>query len=408
MTHLSTMEDQLAEAVHQNSSLTSTGILERVFSRLFHGLVYPQIWEDPDVDMAALNITGDDNIVCIASGGCNMMSYLTAGPAAIDAVDLSPAHVALNRLKLTAIQHLPDHQRFYDFFGRGDLRGNKKVYKTLIAPLLDRQSRDYWEGRGVVRQRISMFTRGFYRFGLLGRFLGLVHLICRIGRVDFQPLLDAKTLDEQRAYFEEKVEPLFDMKLVRFLVRRRASLFGLGIPPAQYDKLAADGGGDVLPILRARVRKLMCDFPISENYFAWQAFNRAYNPKMPRPLPPYLQQMHFETVRANAPKARVHNRSITDLLAEAPAQSKDCFVLLDAQDWMTDAQLNALWSEITRTAKPGARVIFRTGGVDDILPGRVVSGLLDQWQYQAEQSADGQRNDRSSIYGGFHLYTLRP
>ena len=41
---------------------------------------------------------------------------------------------------------------------------------------------------------------------------------------------------------------------------------------------------------------------------------------------------------------------------------------------MNDEQLNALWDEITRTAKPGARVLFRTGGIDDILPGRVQGG----------------------------------
>ena len=38
---------------------------------------------------------------------------------------------------------------------------------------------------------------------------------------------------------------------------------------------------------------------------------------------------------------------------------------------MNDAQLNALWREITRTARPGARVIFRTAAEPSLLPGRV-------------------------------------
>ena len=79
-------------------------------------------------------------------------------------------------------------------------------------------------------------------------------------------------------------------------------------------------------------------------------------------------------------------------------------MLLDAQDWMTDAQLNALWQQITRTAAPGARVIFRTGGAADILPGRVSPALLGQWRYDAARSEAGFRADRSAIYGGFHLY----
>ena len=45
---------QLAAAVHRNSALSSEGALERLFTFLFSGLVYPQIWEDPVVDMDAL------------------------------------------------------------------------------------------------------------------------------------------------------------------------------------------------------------------------------------------------------------------------------------------------------------------------------------------------------------------
>ena len=71
---------------------------------------------------------------------------------------------------------------------------------------------------------------------------------------------------------------------------------------------------------------------------------------------------------------------------------------------MTDAQLNALWQQITRTAKPGARVLFRTGGKDDILPGRVEDETLRQWSYDAEASQTAFETDRSAIYGGVHLY----
>jgi S-adenosylmethionine-diacylglycerol 3-amino-3-carboxypropyl transferase len=83
-------------------------------------------------------------------------------------------------------------------------------------------------------------------------------------------------------------------------------------------------------------------------------------------------------------------------------------VLLDAQDWMTDEQLNELWSEITRTARPDARVIFRTAGEATILPGRVKADILGRWNYDAERSRILGYMDRSAIYGGFHLYQLKP
>ncbi|MCA8879238.1 MAG: DUF3419 family protein [Rhodobacteraceae bacterium] len=396
---------QLDGAVHQKPPLSRTGLQERAFSRMFRGLVYAQIWEDPVVDMEGLTLGPADNLVCISSGGCNLMSYLAAGPASIRAVDLSPAHVALVRLKLAAAQALPDHAAFYDLFGHADRPGNPALYDRFVAPVLDLESRAWWDTRmGLSGRRIDMFAKGFYRFGALGRFIGVAHLVARIGGVDFAPLLAAESLEEQRAFFDAEIAPLFERRLVKSLARRRASLFGLGIPPAQFEKLARDGDGDIVPVLRERTRKLMCDFPVTENYFAWAAFNRGYRADGTGPVPPYLEAAHFDAVRANAPRASIVNRSLTEMLADEPDDSKQAFVLLDAQDWMRDDQLAALWTQITRTAGPGARVLFRTGGTHDILPGRLPAEILGRWHYDAERSQDLWRRDRSAIYGGVHLY----
>jgi S-adenosylmethionine-diacylglycerol 3-amino-3-carboxypropyl transferase len=73
---------------------------------------------------------------------------------------------------------------------------------------------------------------------------------------------------------------------------------------------------------------------------------------------------------------------------------------------MCDVKLNELWREITRTARPGARVIFRTAAVDNLLPGRVDPQLLERWRYEAELSGELTQRDRSAIYGGFHLHVL--
>jgi S-adenosylmethionine-diacylglycerol 3-amino-3-carboxypropyl transferase len=85
----------------------------------------------------------------------------------------------------------------------------------------------------------------------------------------------------------------------------------------------------------------------------------------------------------------------------------DRFVLLDAQDWMNDETLTQLWTEITRTARPGARVIFRTAGEATILPGRIPDAVLGRWRYEEASSRAWTMQDRSAVYGGFHLYVLR-
>ena len=398
---------RLKQAVRRHRALSREGLLERLFERLFHGLVYTQIWEDPEVDLEALQLRPDNHIVAIASGGCNVLSYLVDDPARITAVDLSSAHVALNRLKLMALSRLPNWETYYRFFGAADDEANVAAYDRLIAPHLDAQSRLYWEGRSLQqlgRRRISIFARNAYRHGVLGRFIGVTHALCRAYGVDLNELLSARSLEEQRAFFESTLAPLFDKRAVRWATNNRLSLYGLGIPPAQYEALA--GGSDMRHVLRQRLERLACGFSLDDNYFAWQAFGRSYAENASGPLPPYLRREHFDTLRARADRVEVLNRSVTEYLAGCADASRDRYVLLDAQDWMTDAQLNALWAEITRSARPGARVIFRTAAEPSLLPGRVAPALLDRWRYEAAQSLELSARDRSAIYGGFHLYVF--
>ncbi|OCW58017.1 DUF3419 family protein [Hoeflea olei] len=395
-------------AVVRTPALSATGLLERVFSAAFRGLVYPQIWEDPLIDMEALALKPTDTMVTIASGSCNVLSYLTAEPKEIIAVDLSPAHVALGRLKLAAAANLPDHTSFSNLFRHADLKSNVKLYERHIRPHLDDTTRAYWDGREINgRRRIGRFTRGFYRTGLLGRFIAAAHGIARLHGVDVRELLRMDTVDKQRAFFDARIAPIFDSRSFRALISMRASLFGLGIPPAQYEALAGDDAEGMIGALRTRTERLACGFPLKDNYFAWQAFGRGYQPGAEASLPPYLEARHFETLRRNAGRVSIVNDSITTLLANRAAGSVDAFVLLDAQDWMTDRQLADLWAEITRTAAPGARVIYRTAAAASPLKGRVPDGILDKWDYRADQSLKLGARDRSAIYGGFHLHVKR-
>ncbi len=396
---------KVRKAVHRHRHLTKQGLLERAFTFAFRGLVYAQIWEDPEVDMEALAITPDSHVVTIASGGCNVLSYLTADPAKITAVDLNTAHIALNRLKLMAARTLPDHAAFHRFFAQADSRENVAAYHAHVAPHLDEATRRYWEGRDLIgRRRIGGFARGIYRHGLLGRFIGAAHVLARLHGVDPRRMLDAQNQEEQRAIFERELAPIFDKGFVRWLTSQPASLFGLGIPPAQFEALAGESRMD--DVLKARLKKLACDFDLKNNYFAVQAFGRGYAGGE-GPLPPYLQAANHDAVRNRATRVDVRHINLTDFLAGQPSASCDRYILLDAQDWMDDAQLNALWAQITRTAKPGARVLFRTAGEPSILPGRVADTVLDRWDYRAEDSLGFTARDRSAIYGGVHLYVLK-
>jgi S-adenosylmethionine-diacylglycerol 3-amino-3-carboxypropyl transferase len=403
------MANELLErAAHQRPANTKRGALERLFTLMFQGFVYNQIWEDPDVDLAALDLQRHHRLITIASGGCNVLNYLTADPGRIIAVDLNPNHVALTRLKLAALASLPDYEAFFRFFGQANDRANRVAYETYIAHRLDAETRRHWERRNPLgRRRINMFARNLYRYGLLGRFIGILHAVAKLHGKRLDGMLAAKTPAEQRAAFDRLIAPLFNDKSIRLISKSPVSLYALGIPPAQYDELVGPNG-NAMAVLRERVERLACDFPIHENYFAWQAFGRGYDTVRREAVPAYLRADAYDVIKTRLDRVEVHHAMLTDFLKHQDAGSLHRYVLLDSQDWMSPAQCSSLWAEIDRTADTrDARVIFRTAGPDSPLPKKLKPGLLDPWQYLEAESKAFHAQDRSSIYGGFHVYVRK-
>jgi S-adenosylmethionine-diacylglycerol 3-amino-3-carboxypropyl transferase len=400
----------LEKAAHQKPATTKRGVLERLFTLMFQGFVYNQIWEDPDIDMEALELRPHHRLLTIASGGCNVLNYLAADPAKIIAVDLNPNHIALTKLKLSALENLPSHDEFFRFFGQANDKANRTAYDDFLSQRLDKETRLYWEKQIPLRgRRINMFARNLYRHGLLGRFIGILHAVAKLHGKKLDPILSARTPEEQRRLFERHIAPLFDSRSVRFLSKSPVSLYALGIPPAQYDELVSGSEKDPVAVLRERVERLACDFPINDNYFAWQAFGRGYDVEHRAAVPAYLQRDTYEKIRTRTGKVEIHHASLTDFLKTQPDQSMHRYVLLDAQDWMNNDQITALWREIDRTADArDARVIFRTAGADSPLPRKLPVEVLAPWTYLETQGRAWHARDRSSIYGGFHVYARRP
>ena len=394
---------RLAEAVHRYGAVSRKGLEERFFTLVFSGLVYPQIWEDPVVDLEAMALKPGERVAAIASGGCNVLSYVASEDVGVTAIDLNPSHVALNKLKVTAARCLPDYETFSRLFLSISDRSAVEIYDDLVAPHLDSVTRAYWDGRDALgRRRISRFRRNFYRQGLLGRFITAGHLVARLHGRNPAKMLQARSQADQERIFNEELAPLFEMRHLRWLMERPASLFGLGIPPSQFDELK--GQQHMADVLKARLAKLAYGFDLDDNYFARQAFGRSYGDG--GALPPYLEPSNWGVLQQRAQNVNVVHASFTEHLPSLGAPTYDAYVLLDAQDWMTDAQLTALWDGILATAKPGARVIFRTAGEDTILPGRLPEVILSRFRYDADEGRAFAARDRSSVYGGFHLYTL--
>lgn len=354
-----------------------------------------------------MHIRPSDHLVTIASGGCNALSYLLANPQKVTAVDLNHAHVALMHLKIVAAKSLTQPE-FFEFFGTAASPRNVQRYYTVLAPQLDFSTRQYWEHGLPGRQRIRQFKKGFYHYGLLGRLIGLVHRLASWHGVQLADLLKQPSVAAQAEWFDANVAPLFDSRLVRWLSRSPVALYNLGIPPSQYRELCESQPLAMADVLKQRARRLATIAPVDDNYFAWQAYGRRYAVDNPDNLPPYLQARHFACLQQRLARLSIEHNNIAQVLRALPAQSVDAVVLLDAQDWMNADEVVALWTQITRTANDGARVIFRTAGVASPLAAILPAPLQHRWQRDEVASAAGTAQDRSAIYGAFHVYRLAP
>ncbi len=394
----------LRQAVHQHAPTSLMGLQQRLFSIWFNSFIYNQIWEDPRVDLQALQLNAESRVLTIASGGCNVLNYLTANPAHITAIDLNPYHLNLTRLKLAALKYLPDHQAFYDFFGYANKTHNIDNYEKYIKPNLDTEQNQFWQGYSLLGQkRIHLFKDGLYKHTRFGYFMRLLHWIGRNTHYHPEKILTAKSPYEQQVIFRKHIKPFFDNALVKCLGKLPMSVFSLGIPPQQYKAMKAKG--NLIEQYCERVERLACQFPIQDNYFAWQAFSHTYDHDKRQAIPAYLQADHYALIRPQLGKVDTHLGSMLDFLQQQPTHGYDRFVLLDAQDWMSDAVLTQLWTEIKRVSKPNSRIIFRTAAAESPLEIALPQDLLAHFNYEKELSARLFQQDRSAIYGGFHCYS---
>lgn len=396
----------IADAVRNSRGQDESTIWDRLFAFWFRRLVYTQIWEDPEADLAALQLPVGSTIVTISSGGCNALSYLTARPAQVFAVDLNEAHLSLLKLKLAGLRAFSNYSDFWQFFGEAASPANATLYREQLWLWLDSEARAYWDKRNCIgRPRHHYFTDGFYRHGMLGGFIGLAHVLAKLARIDLKALLNGKPDAPERIQALLRLDRLFHSPFARLLTGTPALLFSLGIPPQQRDLLG--GGAPINEVLYERLLRLINGHPNETNYFAWQALQRRYPGPGDRCLPPYLQRGQFDRMRDGAGQIIPVHANLRQFLEGLPARQIDAVVLLDSQDWMAPDEIRALWNAIDRAGNDDVRVIFRTAGKESPLQSPELGSLQQIWHRDEERSAVGFEQDRSGIYGGFHCYVRR-
>ncbi|KAA6185527.1 DUF3419 family protein [Thiohalocapsa marina] len=382
-------------------------VFNAIYSR---SLVYNACWEDPAIDRIALALRPDDRLLVITSAGCNVLDYALAGPDRIDAVDANPRQTALLELKLAGIRELA-FEDFFALFGCGMHQHVHALYNDLLRDGLSPFARRFWD------ERLHWFDPrrgGFYYRGLSGTvaraFRTYLRTRPRLAEA-VDALLQAGSVDAQRAIYNSRVEPLLWGPGMNWTLSRQLTMSLLGVPYAQRRQVQAQHHQGVAGFVREAVEYVFRELPIWNNYFWMVYLNGRYTQSC---CPEYLKPRNFAALKAGLVDRVVpHTCTVTHFLQhnDAPVSK---FVLLDHMDWMASYHPEALaeeWSAILQRATPGARAIFRSAHAAPGYLNRIELGgrrqpLRERLVFHHALARDLQRRDRVHTYAGFHVADL--
>ena len=377
-------------------------IFNAIWSR---SLVYNTCWEDPAVDHQALSLGTDDVVLVITSAGCNALDYALRAPKRIHCVDANPRQNALLELKIAAIRRLA-FEDFFKIFGEGYHERFECLYLEQLRSELSPFAQQWWD------RRTRWFTsrRGsFYFHGLSG-----VVARCVRGWFNSQPslraatieLLDARSLDEQRRIYDERVAPRLWNRAVNWTISRQFVMNLLGVPHPQRRLVEAQHAGGVAGFIRESVQYVFRQLPLSDNYF-WRVYLTGRY--VADCCPEYLKRNNFERLKNGLVDCiKVHTTTVTGFLQETDERISR-FVLLDHMDWMSSYYPEALreeWEAILERAASGARILLRSAQsrpawLDSQQIGIENRPLRDILRFHHDMADALQPADRVHTYAGF-------
>lgn len=344
--------------------------------------IYAFTWEDTRVDERILHLKSDDVVLAICSAGDNILSYCLQSPARVHAVDLNPTQCHLLELKVAAYHSLP-YEDFWKIFGEGKHPEFRSLLLQKLSPHLSSRAFQYWYNNSHIFTKLK---GGLYDTG------GSKHAIRIFAWITFvfgcrkavKDLIAAKTLNEQREIWRNKIRPALLSRLVsKFVVSQESFLWtALGVPKNQLAILEADHA--VSPAVTG-------DKPRAKNtrsHAVWEYMVNTLDPMMEQTHigtdNPYYYvcaegkfsprcQLDYQTKQAHArlsqPGAfdglRIHTDELEEVIARITPGTLTVAVVMDSMDWFDPGSTAAVTQicKLNRALKIGGRVMCRSSGL---------------------------------------------
>ncbi|GAA5903303.1 class I SAM-dependent methyltransferase [Sporobolomyces salmoneus] len=364
--------EQQLSAFHYGLKHYRVPYLDDKQHREFRTWIYGFTWEDPAVDMQHLNLTENDSILCITSAGDNALHYAIDGnPRRIHTVDFNPCQGHVLELKLACINSL-EYEDFWLMFGEGKHPRFRELLDTKMSPFLSSHAYQFW------RKNDKAFSDCFYLRGYSGHALRLAKValyLTGMSKVAHE-FCAAKTLDEQKRIWDDKLRPVLLSKLItKVFLSNPAFLWNaLGVPINQANVFLSETTTEQFAI--DTLDPVAYGTHIANGAYHYQLCLEGRYTKKSCPL--YLTRAGFESLKAKNGAAldcfRLHTDSINNVLNRlAKENSLTICVIMDLQDWfdntISSKSKKSKKCALTETIRAlhgalvqGGRVFFRSAG----------------------------------------------
>ncbi len=373
----------MTAAAQQASAGSSAHVAARV---AFDRIRYANCWEDGLLLVDALQPAPGKRILSIASAGDNSLLLLSKG-AEVVAADLNQTQLACLDLRVVALRHLDDRDAlaFLGFCSGSDRQETYRQLRSDLRPF----SQTYWDAHPEAIQNGVIHAGKFEAYFRLFRTKALpwVH-----SRKDVEELLTAKTATERQVFYDRvwnswRWRTLFRFFFSRFMMGR------LGRDPEFFRYVEGSVGDRIL----ARTRTALCDLEPAENPYLHYILKGSFEGAMPE----WTHPEALAGIRKYADQLTLFHGGVEEAAAAMPGY--DGFNLSDIFEYMDEPTTVALYGQLLRAARPGARLAYWNMLVPRERPD----------QYQKEVAKLGHdadvlfARDRACFYSAFRLEEVR-
>ena len=364
-----------------------------------HAIVYSNVWEDPELNRRALQVTADDVVLSITSGGCNSLNLLVENPKKVVSIDGNPTQNYLLELKIAAIRTL-EYEEFLEVLGV-EIYGKKPVFHCehrvalyeKIKDQLTPDARSFWdENRAIIKSGIIMCGKveKFFKFYRKALMLMYGKKYSQIEKIFFCPDLGIQkkmydSIEFGRWHFLNWV--FLNRKILSLVKGSHSFRF---VDEKEFDKN-----------LNRKVDRAMRNIDNRQNYFFSLILMGKFISE--NALPPYLLRKNFDGLKKNIDKIEAFQGISTDVLKKF---GDDYFTKLNLSnifEWMEDDLFNNVMREFIQMSKNGTRLCYRYTLAQ---PRNLDEANLKLLKSEPELAAELHAIDRSFMYESFHVYRL--